>query len=217
MARAPPGCGGCGPAPRTSMGSIRPAPPASPVGIREAEQRGRSAERGSERMLCAPCAAQSRVSGGGASAPRARGARGTRAVGRGCAGCRMRRGPRRVRRVLLAAICFAPGLFNYMLGSRAGAVQARGIDARRTVTRHILTAPRLQQMRPFFATYQLRSNQAACMVGRVDIPTGMYKRQATSPFKPPPSRAVRALRAPPWPPPWPRPWPRPPPPPPLQP
>lgn len=61
------------------------------------------------------------------------------------------------------------------------------------------------------------SNQAACMVGRVDIPTGVYKRQATSPFKPPPSRAVRALRAPPWPPPWPRPWPRPPPPPPLQP
>ena len=135
----------------------------------------------------------------------------------GRCGCRMRRGPRRVRRVLLAAICFAPGLFNYMLGSRAGAVQARGIDARRTVTRHILTAPRLQQMRPFFATYQLRSNQAACMVGRVDIPTGVYKRQATSPFKPPPSRAVRALRAPPWPPPWPRPWPRPPPPPPLQP
>ncbi len=84
-----------------------------------------------------------------APGPRARGAR--------RCGCRIaRNGPRRVRRVLLAAICFAPGLFNYMLGSRAGAVQARGIDARQTVTRHILTAPRLQQMRPFFATYQLR-------------------------------------------------------------
>ena len=49
--------------PRTARpASIRPASPASPIWIREAEQRGRSAERGSERMLCAPCAAQSRVS-----------------------------------------------------------------------------------------------------------------------------------------------------------
>lgn len=181
----------------------RPRPPGRDTG--SLEQRGRSAERGSERVrVCAVCLCVPPHAG---------------AAERGCAdrGRRTWAAGRRVRRVLLAAISFSHELFND-LGVRRG-LYGRG-STRVGLTRHIphtdgaawhnkcaLSLPHLN-----FA-----SNQAACMVGRVDIPTGVYKRQATSPFKPPPSRAVRALRAPPWPPPWPRPWPRPPPPPPLQP
>ena len=207
MARAPPGRG---PAPRTS---IRPAPPASPVGIREAEQRGRSAERGSERMLCAPCAAQSRVSR--AARARSAPARSAPAAHAGAGGriaaWAATRPPRS-----FGGHLFRPWTFQLYVGVEGGGCTGAG-DRRAPDSHAAHTDGAASTTNAPFLCHISTSFQPSSLHGRVDIPTGVYKRQATSPFKPPPSRAVRALRAPPWPPPWPRPWPRPPPPPPLQP
>jgi hypothetical protein len=140
-ARAPPPA--ARPAPRTS---IRPAPPASPVAgrdRREAEQRGRSAERGSERMLCAPCAAQSRVSGVGASAPRA--LRRTRARWGG-AGCRMRRGPATRPPRSFGGHLFRPWTFQLYVGVEGGGCTGAGDRRAPDSDAAHMTAPRLQQL-----------------------------------------------------------------------
>lgn len=176
--------------------------------------RGAGVRAHAVRAVCRPVTSQP---GGGASAPRPLGP-----APAAHAGVR-RAGSRGMGRDASAACSFGghlfrPWTFQLYVGVEGGGCTGAGdrrapdsdaahTDGAASTTNAALSLPHIN-----FA-----SNQAACMVGRVDIPTGVYKRQATSPFKPPPSRAVRALRAPPWPPPWPRPWPRPPPPPPLQP